>query len=511
MSTSHLISSRSFYDTAEAAVSFAKKVTLIERAPKTALFGMGLDSRFAVAIKTFQEMSLWEALIHLLNKRAFVKIEHEGQPLLIKISDIVSRLYVKKEKVLEAVQQGTLVQFMTTHALQMQKVYFKYDEIVKQYEARYTDLTDNKEVILKTIKKALETNQPLVRLAGKKHLEVGILGKFIGKGSFGRVSRVTTYTYNKNRRKFTKRQEALKCARQQFKNLGRRDAKRKEMQEHAKGDIENERKQLEKFPNRVWGIQIAPREAGEITIETPEIKQKVGYIDFEYDQNYAIYIDSIHQDPAAKTTLFSNCLQEFHQILHGLCYLNQRGLLHGDIKAENVLRDEKFAHIADMGGVCDAKETWSVEKLSGVTRSASPAYSVKEDLLKACEIVEKAKKLDQTKEEDRRMYQRLRREIIELEQKRAIFSGACVLYRRLTGHLPFEKFDHYGFPVLSSYQELARADIPPEFNSVLKQMLSADYKKRPAHVFRIYEEILAQRFPQQLTEIRKQKEAFEKS
>lgn len=510
MSISHLISARSFYETVETAVVFAKKITLIERAPKAAPFGIGPDSRFAVAIKTLQEMSLWEVFIHLLNRRAYVKIEHEGQqPLLVKVNEVASRLYIKKEKVLEAAQQGTLAQLITTNALKMQQVFAKYDEIVKQHKDRYaTDLANNKEVILKTIEQSIKTNKPLVRLAGKNHFEMGVLGKFIGKGSFGRVSKVTTYTYNKG--KFSKREEALKCARQKFKNLGRRQTQREQMRKHATNDIKNEKKQLDKLPNRVWGLQIGPREVGEVTIETPtETKQKFGYIDFEYDHNYANYIDS-NQDPALKFNLFPNCLQEFHQILHGLCYLNQHELLHGDVKTENVLRNETLVHIADMGGVCDAKETWNIEKLSGVTRSASPVYSVKEDLLKACEIVEKAKKLDLTKEENRRVYQQLRREIIELEQKRAIFAGACVLYKRLTGHLPFEKFDPYGFPILSTYQELTRADIPLEFSTLLKEMLSTDYKKRPAHVFRIYEEMLSQRFPQQLAEIRAQKIAFEK-
>lgn len=509
MSTSHLISTRLFYEAVETAVSFIKKVTH-EKNQKTNSFGIESKARFAVVLKTLQETSFGlinSSLIHLLGEKTYIKLQNEGQRILGKVGEVVQRLHIKEEKAVETTRQEVLT---TTQTLKMQQVASKYNEIFQKYGNRYAeDLTKKKDILLKTIEHAFEMNKPLMYLAGENHFELGVVGKFLGKGSFGRVSEITTY--EKKDGKFVQREEIIKCARQKFTNLGKREAQRTQMKEHAIRDLKNEKRQLDKMPGRVWGVQLAPREIGEITIETSnKAKQRFGYVGFRYhDLNYETYTNSLHRDPSSQSLLFGNCCSEFHQILSGLDYLNKHNRLHGDIKPANIFLKEGYFHIADMGGVCNASITQSIEKLSGVTRSASPAYSAKEDLLKARAIVRQSKTLNLEKEEDRQTYQKLRRQLIDLEKKRDVFSTACVMYKRLTGNLPF-KFDSYGFPDLSTYQELKRADIPPEFNALMKQMLHANYKERPSHALRIYENDIKQRFPIQWAAIQRQKEIFVK-
>lgn len=295
-----------------------------------------------------------------------------------------------------------------------------------------------------------------------QELEIGYVRELIGKGGFGKV-----FTYV-NLTRHTK--EAFKHAR---KNKGL----------DAKLDIRNEYQVLSDC-DHVWGIQIRPRRIRLISkISKKGRPQKYGYISScLYDRTYA---EELKTPPTLQKYLF-----DFHQILSGLHYLASRDILHGDIKPENILvkqtKDYQLVHLADFGGARNARKITSLKKLvgGGGSSAITPGYAPLEDITLANQFEE----------------QNQREKLIDLEKKRDVFAFGAVLYFGLTGKQPFQtdnrkipgNLSTYGFPILSTYQEICPAitdnlerkklieQVPHEVKSLIKSMLDPDYNKRPS-------------------------------
>jgi serine/threonine protein kinase len=190
---------------------------------------------------------------------------------------------------------------------------------------------------------------------------------------------------------------------------------------------------------------------------------KSGYLGKKYDSDYAADIKTY------QSLTLEQKLSDFHQLLFGLKYLADQGILHGDLKPENVFvkkgKTIKRVHIADLGGACRVNsKSPLIEDNFHFGRGYTPSYAPKTDMDLADKFITKHDK----------------KNLVEVEKKRDVFAMGFILYQALSaGRPPFKFNSMTGHPLLLTYQEIKDKSIPKEIRDLIKEMLNADYKARP--------------------------------
>lgn len=180
-----------------------------------------------------------------------------------------------------------------------------------------------------------------------------------------------------------------------------------------------------------------------------------------------------------------------HQLLSGLKFIHEKGIVHGDLKTENVLlksiitdkEDSQIpiVQIADFGGAIDATDR------KGPTISRRWMNKNDHRLL-----------VHPLTEQNSRL---------EIGKKHDVFSMGIILYMILKGKRPFERDG--SFPELSSYENIEPLNedgsLTP-LDQLIRSMLDSDREQRPSteEVYSAFENSL----DEQLLEKIKQQEAI---
>lgn len=276
----------------------------------------------------------------------------------------------------------------------------------------------------------------LARLNKHGNIKVYEFGRKLGSGTYGKVFAAVDL--------HKKRERALKIAQ------GNSDAWK---------DLKNEHDMLCRIHanGKVLGIQKKPKTLFDISLRGTKI---MGYLGAKYDHDYLIDINQ-------KFMSIDHRLREFYQLAFGLSHLEGQGIIHGDIKPQNILVKQgprmNLVDLADFGTALDANRA-SVEEMA--TNPYSSNYIAQEDLDLRKVLLNNDNK----------------KEMVHLCQKGDVFALGTVFFQALTGYYPFNQKTEKKHPVLSSYSPelLNQAAVPYPIQKLIKKMLDPNYKKRPS-------------------------------
>ncbi|MBA3284682.1 MAG: hypothetical protein H0U27_06430 [Nitrosopumilus sp.] len=289
----------------------------------------------------------------------------------------------------------------------------------------------------------------------------------LGSGGFGNVREIENLS--------TGHKEAFKTARVTQKAITDLNQRKKRIRA-AKQSIFDEYEMLlefnSTFAKSLPGIQFAPTKFVDIKIKQidgKKVKRKIGYISMKYDgklntlsRNLLRELNS--DDLSRKRETQAIVFDVIKQLLKGLIYTHKKGIIHGDIKPENILvslnnpENPHFplAHISDWGGakyfvkILDDAGNYH----SGIhTRSSFPledfiALSNLGDKLQS-EIRIIADNPFDKEESTKWAISEALPEFVEIEKKRDVFALGQTIWIMLTGHSPFDLMqdgDRKGFP-----------------------------------------------------------------
>ncbi len=206
------------------------------------------------------------------------------------------------------------------------------------------------------------------------------------------------------------------------------------------------------------GIQAPPRKLVQLA-KAGEIEQ-YGFLGAYYEEDYReIKISNLH-----------DCFWQFYQLLSGLMILDQKNILHGDLKPQNLFfkRDKDGTALVVIGDTGEAvrvtPEVKNDELLSyGGHRGHTKAYSPLRDLEFARDFHNRGE----------RFY------LIQVEKKRDVFAIGSIMYRKLQWHRPYE-YDKHGYPQVNDpLKPITNLPIPKDLETLIQEMLHPDYASRP--------------------------------
>jgi len=489
--------------------------------------GYDQDPRLQVAAKIFTDVySVNFVKAKLLSKKfkcVDVKVNH--QRILINVKSVAQRLHMTAEQVREEAATLPGEDFMGLlhqRADDIRPILDNYDKMItnfhvhqKRFQKRDGSNALTKDVqpstLMKVITVALTTHQGelknLKKSERKKHefykieenhkffyarlsddhsLQLLTKIKKIAGGGFGTVYQVVDFNEDESLALKTALKDPLNSIREKRANLY----------------LAKEFKQVEFIHRngRVWGAQDIPKALMHVSnhadfslglmmplYDTSHAKHynmqaKIQQLKF---QSLKIYMPDDYSADAAKNRL-ENHLFSFHQLLGCLKNLEDDGIVHGDIKSNNiVLRLRKDGmhetHMIDFAGatVIANKTIEEIEK-SSIIRTST--YSPLEDRLVSDQLTHK---------QDQDAY-------VKLQYQRDIFSMGSVFYYELTGQLPFEekKFNDLFYPDFSQYRG-DPPDLPKELLGMLKNMLKPKADNRPlaSQIFPLLERYIKEHHP----------------
>ncbi len=319
-------------------------------------------------------------------------------------------------------------------------------------------------------------------------VEVGAVGAFIAQGSAGKVLHYDNFS------SFAlPSHEVIKHVR---KKLGVK----------AIEDLKNENAKLKRIHKEglVYGVQAQARRMGRMAMKgmkhPNQTKFKLAYVTREYTYSYKKEIE-IRQKNKTPPSL-EVYLKEIHQLMAGFAFLVEHDYLCGDLKPGNVLvgKDSNGTRqvvLSDLGSVRHVSDAKSLAELAGNRRLATRLYSPREELEKSEKLARDIEKLEDkllsSRDEDEidlcnKALEQKMQELIQLEQKRDVFSMGCTLYEGLTtttpyavmsGHINMKKY--LGLPprgIDDSFKTFT-ASIPEAIQGVIERMINSDPDKRP--------------------------------
>lgn len=300
-----------------------------------------------------------------------------------------------------------------------------------------------------------------------KKIDCLLLGDCLGEGSFTSVSQIKNI--------FTHTQEAIREASFSYPK--------------ALEDVKHAYQLLIDLHREGQLLGILPPSRCLAKFEINADQSSLGSIEEKFDTNYFKYL-GFDKTPIPKPLSYQERLSEIHQMLGGVALLHHLNCVHGDLKPENILVHQKTQRvvIADFGGASRTDRSTDIHQLKGnsSSRAFSPRYSLRNELIL----------VDQLANEGH--YDKL----VELEQKRDVFSMGCILYEILSYQSPFLSRDPDDFPLAHSYHPL-KATVPKELKDLVQEMLHPDYKQRPSsqQVFERYRDFLEENHPKELLHI----------
>lgn len=197
-----------------------------------------------------------------------------------------------------------------------------------------------------------------------------------------------------------------------------------------------------------------------------------GYLGIRYDGDYT--------DDFINGEFIDQRIHEFYQLLFGLSHLEKLGIIHADLKPENIfvktLNGRKSVYIADFGGACDSANIKTVEDLCPLM--VTKAYCLEDELFFHGMNIQKK---------------------LALLHKRDVFALGSTFFIALTGKFPFT-FGKDGYPIYSSNYELMLKDaqVTVGIQNLIKMMLNPDYQKRysPQQAFQKLDEVIRLDYPE---------------
>ncbi len=431
---------------ARAAKSFGAKgktIGLGSRASRLQL-GETTDARTQVAIKTMEQVQASNPRIKLLDRIKYVSVDIGGHGRVALNIGSLKRLGISKSQAVKAAAQGTLPELIQRKVEETEARLEQYDEILDELDVMYEERdVDGRTMLVSTgehgvetgiskseLQKAVRVGLTRVKTNGKllsfgrtrvlvQRNAAGALGitsthgkERLGRGTFGDAIRVTDIT--------TASQTVMKRARTDWKTniIIRR---------YARKDVVKEAKILMSIHEggRKVGIQKPPAHSA-FRIGRKMKKSWYGFVGAVYNKGSMDGMTvGVTPSPATRQVAISG----FYQTLCGLATLEEKKIIHGDIKPQNVLCNEEqdktwTFDISDLGGArhIDSIDFGSVEYRLNPMGVFSDAYVPAGDVagIKAA-----------AKKGDRDRY-------LKLQQKRDVFALGASFYEFLTGSNPFD-------------------------------------------------------------------------
>lgn len=441
-----------------AARSLDKKGRVITAGKKMTRLRIGDDSRYWIAAKRMDEThSLTNACKKACNMSVKVCLADNSFALLNSHS-LARRLHLKKKTIKQLIEKGSqLGNFLLRKARQASLAVSAYDKIINANQFRLPSARLMK-IIRESAEKCLSSlpyegkivkfkNQQFIAYLSKnRNLKLYAIGEKIGQGSCGYVNLA---------RALHKEQELIfKTARQDIPE-----------REFAELNIKNEFAMLCKIHALGKMIGIQERLKLLITMTLDDGTPVVGHLGKKYDEDYL-------NNSNEKTQFNKFQLIEFYQLLIGLRGLKAKGIVHGDIKRENIfvktIDGKKWLFLADFGDARDSQR-------SAMTEDAMP-----KTFTTLCRSTQDIKKINTLLKNDDKI------NLVKLLHKMDVFAMGIVFYETITNAYPFKEKKinsegvEYIFPDISAYDAvtLINSGAPKEIQTLIEKMLDPDDQNR---------------------------------
>lgn len=426
--------------------SIDRKGMLIKRGKsKSRIHFLPGDQRFDIAIRIIGRN---ERFFPSVKTRRSLIVEVNGTRALLNVKSAARRLHLKPLELRTLIEKGGLERLKQ----QAERIAGIFNEA-----ARNQGISDNVEVqqllnSIRTMKKEENGIAKKMRIKGINYLfdrnddgtiDVFRFQKKMGEGNYGKVHAIQNLVEKKP-------EIALKIMKKSDN-----DQKNLATLESAKNEHE--------LLNRIH------KEEKRIGIQKPSIKMShlynsnnnqntVIYYAPLYECNYLDFIIELkeieNREPG--TTLQSRYFH-FLQLIGGLTTLQEMGIMHGDLKPQNILvkklDDLIVTDISDFGGASANVDNRIAKRAPG-THAYFPLSDLNASLEKNPEIFK------------------------EIEMKRDVFALGCVLHMALSfKKSPYPIHRRFINP-RGKYEEILDPNVPNEVKELVKEMLHPDYRQR---------------------------------
>lgn len=386
-------------------------------------------------------------------------LDQNGDQLLLKVRSAASRLHLTSEQVHDLYQKGGLNALVR----QGKALSYIFSTLNHNSSTREELISKIREACL-TMKMvrdnglALRTNwndsTHVIMQSNKGYLDVFNVKERLGEGSFGQVDELVNVV--------TLKTIALKTLHPPVFNNNVDPFYVREKYRIALKDLFNEYHILELLHKngKAIGIQDPPKRTFKLLKE--ENHERIlsdAYITTKYASNY--FRDIIKDD-----VTYRDRILECRQLLIGLAHMETCGVMHGDIKTENILiktnkNGKRFIEIADFGGAT----TDIHERMDG--KVCTDSCVANRDMNIEKELLYKIKERGKNK---------YIRDFKELQFKQDVFAMGLVFYELFSRLNSPYLFDGACVDVYSEYRELNT--IPKDVGFMIKEMLHLNYNKR---------------------------------
>jgi RIO-like serine/threonine protein kinase len=394
-----------------------------------------------VAIKTIKETNstLVCSMKKSLEKLKYVKIDYQESKVLANIRSLEKQIKLSSKEILDASKQGNLNELID-------KQLFFLDYYVKffnNYKIFYPERNLSKEILLKVVLQLINFQKDQSNHNSHLSLKVN-QEKFIGK-----IKKEQNQLFHLSKHlgsgKSANVYEALDI------NTGNILAyKTSRLGDHdAFISIDNEYKILDILNShgKVWGIQNKPHSVYQVIDKG---QHNIGYLGEKFDGDLINAVDLSCDFTSPE--IFESNLFIAHQLLAALKYTQSKGVLHGDIKPDNILTKQ------GLNGVIVCLADWGNAK-----KVDQPLDVLIEN------IVYTSPYFHRVSQSDTEEMKKSKPKFIEVQQKRDVFAMGTTLYQLFSGRKPYP-LDENNFPITrEGYTRIF--NLPDKINQLLQGML----------------------------------------
>lgn len=382
-----------------------------------------------------------------VSSKKYVAVNIENQKVLLNVNSVAKRLHIAKEEVIGESKKDNFTETLSKKAEFTEKVLKNYNEILsthfepsmnrkeflnKANDGAATPLT--KETIMKVIYTTLtqelgggiELNggsKPIVaRHQEEGRVDLHFIEKQIGTGGTANIFILGDDQVYKS-------------------------AKSSEEISENKKEATIVNKLNENGPQD--GISLPMH-----LVESLTKKGEYGILMPKYDHDYtAVCPTQDHPLPSLSHNELLVITSEFCKILSGLSYMHSQGILHGDIKPQNILQKEGRTDIIDFGEARDINTTNNF-----IPNGQTFSYTYSNDMDVRSEEKDPAK-------------------VIAIEKSRDVFATGTTFFQRFQEGTPF-KIDQF-FGRQEGFERNSLPDfVPKAFTTLIEGMTHPDMNKR---------------------------------